>query len=946
MWRFQITSIPRATRWAIVGIGFGALSVEAHRAVEAFAPRAETAITVDGELDEWRSIPVTLYLSDSAEVRICWDAEALYLGVSIMDPQIQPSPYEHEIYRGDCLELAIDLHNNSGFDYGADDYQFIVGVPGEEGEMKAVLARHAGSRRPTSDYLEVAGRRTETGYEMELRLDFAALDGFRPEAGSAVGFQVLWQDFRPEQAAAQHAWSPWESPMAEPLGWGDLFLIEGDLAPAGRDALIAGLGEHRERWDRLFRERRMDPVPSRPLADSTRRDMEALRGKLIERLWKPLDLPAIRDHSATIGADGRWDALDYDYHQGAVLDVTFRHLYWLLDMAIAWHFEASPLHRDPALQEAIDGALDHWLRNDYRSSNWWHNEIGVPRLLGNVALLLGDELRPDRRDAIIRILKRAKNEMTGQNLMWINQVIAVRGLLQDNPALIHKALDRIADEVVLTTGEGVQPDFSFHQHDSQLYNHGYGAAFLTDSTALLSCAAGGEFELPKAKLDILCGLALEGSRWMAYGRFADFGANGRGVTREAQSARYLADGAENLLEFKTGREAELRALRVSARGEGPDLLSGHRHFHHSDFSVHRREDYYFSVKMYSRRTIGTESMNGEGLKSYYLPDGCLLVLRKGDEYDAIPPLWNWRLIPGVTCPLSDEPLPSINPRETNTWGTTDFVGGVSDGRNGCSVYDYDRDGLTARKAYFGFDWGMVCLGAGINSESSDPIVTTINQTHLRSPVTVGSAFPAETLELDEGSSRRFEGPRWIHHDDILYLPVGPSRIQIDTTEHMGAWYAINRGQSREVLSGALFTAYFAHGAAPRDAAYAYAVLPNVPATRSAGLADAPPFAVLRNDSAIQAVRDRKANLVEAVFHRPGTLRIDDGVAVDVDQPCVLMADFGGAEIAVSVANPRNEALAVSVALTLDGAPAPVTLLFDLPGDPYTAGSTVTRTIAR
>src|SRR5205814_10435107 len=132
-------------------------------------------------------------------------------------------------------------------------------------------------------------------------------------------------------------------------------------------------------------------------------------------------------------------------------------------------------------REPIERALDHWLEHDYRNPNWWHNEVGTPQLLGSAALLLGSDLSQDRLDKIVVIMKRSVwTKWTGQNLVWgvTNQIM--RGLLQNDPALVTEAYSRLYDEVRVSMSEGIQPDFSFHQHGPQLYSGGYGLYFAQD----------------------------------------------------------------------------------------------------------------------------------------------------------------------------------------------------------------------------------------------------------------------------------------------------------------------------------------------------------------------------------------------------------------------------------------------------------------------------------
>ena len=75
------------------------------------------------------------------------------------------------------------------------------------------------------------------------------------------------------------------------------------------------------------------------------------------------------------------------------------------------------------------------------------------------------------------------------------------------------------------------------------------------------------------------------------------------------------------------RAAELKALKSHIEGTGaPYSFLGNRYFWNSDFMTHQREAYYFSVKMVSHRTIGTESFGGENVKGAWLPFGATWIV--------------------------------------------------------------------------------------------------------------------------------------------------------------------------------------------------------------------------------------------------------------------------------------------------------------------------------
>ena len=155
--------------------------------------------------------------------------------------------------------------------------------------------------------------------------------------------------------------------------------------------------------------------------------------------------------------------------------------------------------------------------------------------------------------------------------------------------------------------------------------------------------------------------------------------------------------------------------------------------------THHRPDYYASARMHSTRIANTDGpANSEGLLSHHLADGCFVLMRSGREYRDIYGVWDWQKIPGTT--VRQEPELKGSPRRM---GTTDFVGGVSDGDYGLAACDFERNGLTAKKSWFFFDEGVVCLGAGISAAPGGAVVTTLNQCNLDGDVLLTKAWETD-----------------------------------------------------------------------------------------------------------------------------------------------------------------------------------------------------------
>ena len=62
----------------------------------------------------------------------------------------------------------------------------------------------------------------------------------------------------------------------------------------------------------------------------------------------------------------------------------------------------------------------------------------------------------------------------------------------------------------IRTDEGIQRDFSFHQHGPQLYNGGYGLTFMIDMCNYATVLAGTRYAFAHDKLSLLADHLFEG----------------------------------------------------------------------------------------------------------------------------------------------------------------------------------------------------------------------------------------------------------------------------------------------------------------------------------------------------------------------------------------------------------------------------------------------------
>ena len=188
---------------------------------------------------------------------------------------------------------------------------------------------------------------------------------------------------------------------------------------------------------------------------------------------------AARQLAAQLCPNGSWPDIDYHEFRRAGWPMV-QHLVRVEQMAAAWRGSnaSTPPVAGAAQAELLGNttvALELWLNNDWKNPNWYDNEIGVPREMGRIGLLLApDALSAQDGAKMTEIMARAdwkgrgtvqSPQWTGANLLDMLRIQIHRGLFTNDTALVAQAFTRSFADVVphSQSGESIQVDHSFHQ---------------------------------------------------------------------------------------------------------------------------------------------------------------------------------------------------------------------------------------------------------------------------------------------------------------------------------------------------------------------------------------------------------------------------------------------------------------------------------------------------
>ena len=532
---------------------------------------------------------------------------------------------------------------------------------------------------------------------------------------------------------------------------------------------------------------------------------------------------------------------------------------------------------------AAHRALAYWRQHDYQCPNWWYNQIGVPKILGTIALLLDKDLTAEERDYITgTVLPRSKvGSMTGQNRVWLAANGAMLAALLGDETLMHQATGVIQEELRPGNGEGIQPDWSFQQHGPQQQFGNYGMAYAVEMSRWATVLRGTPWVFSDAKVEILRDYLLAGENWVVWRGMMDVSACGRQLFPDSPASKAgVVGGTMRVMTVADAGHAEYSSFVARNQNAATNDLIGNNYFWRSDYLVQRGANSMTTLKMSSNRVIGGETVNNENLSGLLMADGATFFYRSGHEYDDIFPVWDWRMIPGVTSSLGDSSL---------RWPAADlkkgagFVGDVSDGTNGCAAMDFHRVDLRAKKSWFFFGDTVVCLGADINSTGDQLVVTTINQCLLKTTVTVQRASKQESIN---STNQNLAGAEWVEQDGVRYTPLESEVLSASAASHIGNWHKVfdSPATPEADVHKNIFTLCIAHGNHVNGASYAYSVAPG----EEAGSLQ---LKALSNTGKVQAVKagDGKSGWLGAVFWTADSTDLD-GNMIKVDAPCLMLMD--------------------------------------------------------
>ena len=620
-------------------------------------------------------------------------------------------------------------------------------------------------------------------------------------------------------------------------------------------------------------------------------DFELVLQRVRQQLWEATSVETL-DKNATslmklLTPEGKWPNIDYKCFFRTNWEPQ-DHLNRARRMLTAYTCPESSLYGNQVLYRAIDKALRLW--NDLKptSFNWWYNEISAPKIMADILALL--EASPVKFHAIIpeglmyMMEQSDPRKWTGANKQDIAMHHMVRGCVLKNDSIVSTNVSEFFQPVCITDFEGIREDLSYQQHNNQLYIGGYGTVFVNNIAQIAPLFVGTKYALNEEQTKLFSEFVRSTYLNVFRSRYMDFGVCGRSVSRK--KTLDLGDYATLFKKMKqldpaNSKEYDDAAARFATKNPTIGRSNRNKLYYTSDYMLHNRRRYDFSVRAVSKRTCRSESGNGENQWGTYVSEGATNIRVSGDEYVDIFPVWEWDKIPGTTAPEGEVE----NHNEWGVPGVAEFVGGVSDGMYGVMTYAMDDYNTQAHKGWFLFDNEIVCLGSGIASTTDKNINTSVNQCHL-----VGDVFMINNGQLSKvgaGNNLKLDYQGWVWHNKVAYYYPESVSMNLKNGTQSGKWSKVNFNQSGDLVTLPVFNMWIGHGVKPQQGKYAYMIIPGIASPASVASYDLNAIQILNNSKDLQAVLHNKLDMLQTIFYAPGELKFGNRV-LKANKPCVVL----------------------------------------------------------
>ena len=595
------------------------------------------------------------------------------------------------------------------------------------------------------------------------------------------------------------------------------------------------------------------------------------------------------------------------------------------NIAKAYATPNTKYYKNPEIKKELIEYLDWLYENAYHeglpeNGNWWQWELGIPKHLNDIMVLLYDDVPYEKR---MKYLKASqyfqpfaeysgvspsasystspdKRISTGGNRIDTSIISFLRGVLMEDKVQVIDGAKAVADVgEYVTTRDGFYKDGSFIQHGNVAYNGTYASVLFDGLGSVLWLATGTQFEVKDERIDNVYESILNGYKYLFINGGINDSVSGRATSRDNSSD--ISRGKDlltslSLLSIGAGKEYqdEIKSLiktvalennsyntidKISnkiAKAIIRDIINddsiktlkveGTKVYGAMDRAVSINEKGgKFVLSMHSSRIANYETMNNENVKGWYIGDGMTYVY--GTDSETFTEYWptvDRYHLPGVTNSLRERGDKSGERRGQTT--SKAWVGGSCNGKEafvGMDMISWNK-ATEMRKSYFMTDDGAILIAASnINSKDGE-VHTTIDNRIIKDGKIIlnGKEIKEDTvIENPQNISLNFNEN--YKGENIGYKIVYAPQLNLKKETRTGSWKNIG-GTSTEEITKDYFTAYINHGKNPKKSGFAYIILPMY-TQEEVDNYDVSRFEIVKLDKEAHIIKDKKSGVTGINF---------------------------------------------------------------------------------
>ena len=595
------------------------------------------------------------------------------------------------------------------------------------------------------------------------------------------------------------------------------------------------------------------------------------------------------------------------------------------NIAKAYATPNTKYYKNPEIKKELIEYLDWLYDNAYHeglpeNGNWWQWELGIPKHLNDIMVLLYDDVPYEKR---MKYLKASqyfqpfaeysgvspsasystspdKRISTGGNRIDTSIISFLRGVLMEDKVQVMDGAKAVADVgEYVTTRDGFYKDGSFIQHGNVAYNGTYASVLFDGLGSVLWLATGTQFEVKDERIDNVYESILNGYKYLFINGGVNDSVSGRATSRDNSSD--ISRGKDlltslSLLSIGAGKEYqdEIKSLiktvalennsyntidKISnkiAKAIIRDIINddsiktlkveGTKVYGAMDRAVSINEKGgKFVLSMHSSRIANYETMNNENVKGWYIGDGMTYVY--GTDSETFTEYWptvDRYHLPGVTNSLRERGDKSGERRGQTT--SKAWVGGSCNGKEtfvGMDMISWNK-ATEMRKSYFMTDDGAILIAASnINSKDGEVHTTIDNRTIKDGKIILNGKEIKEDTVIENPQNISLNFNENYKGENIGYKIVYAPQLNLKKETRTGSWKNIG-GTSTEEITKDYFTAYINHGKNPKKSGFAYIILPMY-TQEEVDNYDVSRFEIVKLDKEAHIIKDKKSGVTGINF---------------------------------------------------------------------------------